>query len=157
MGKGAARPYIGTIYCPSVPTWSRMRRMHLWQELKAPTLQLQCHLWIVSLLMQGYLGWSHQVQQVTHPRVVQINLLHLDVAPTQPRTDSCGGTRISVCWQIPVHPASGMYWLVCVSVSMSYHVCTPFSGEVQCEYTLRIPSHVCYEPLILALRGIPSM
>ena len=114
--------------------------MHPWQELKTPTPQLQCHLWIVSLLMQGDLGWSHQTQQVTHPRVVQINLLHLH---KQPRNNSHGGTRILVCWQLPVHLASQMHWLVCVSVSMLYPACTPFSGEVQCEHTLLIPSHVC--------------
>ena len=27
--------------------------------------------------------------------------------------------------------------------SMLYQVCTMFSGEVQCEYTLLIPPHVC--------------
>ena len=36
----------------------------------------------------GLSGWSHQVQQVPHPGVVQINLLHLNVAHEPPRTDS---------------------------------------------------------------------
>ena len=72
---------------------------------------------------------SHQVQQATHPRVVWIHLLHLDAAHKKPGTNSCGGTRILVCYQIPVHLASGMYWLVCVSVSMSYPACTPFLGK----------------------------
>ena len=97
MRKGAAGPYIGTICFPSTPTWHRMRRMHPWQELRIPTLQLQCHLYIVSLLMQDCLGWLHQVQQVTQPRVVQISLLHLDVAPIKPGTNFHGGTRILVC------------------------------------------------------------
>ena len=34
--------------------------------------------------MQDHLEWSHQAQQVAHPRVVQINLLHLDAAHEQP-------------------------------------------------------------------------
>ena len=76
------------------------------------------------------------------PRVVQINLVHLDTAHEQPRTDFHGGTGISVCWQIPVCLASGMHWSVCVSVSMSYPVCTPFSGEVQCEHTLYLFHHM---------------
>ena len=134
-----------------------MRRIHAWQELKAPTLQLQHHLWMVSLLMQGHLGWSCQVQQVTHPRVVWINLLHLDAVQEQPGTDFCGGTGIFVCWQIPACLAYGMYWLVCVFVCMLYPVCTLFSEEVQCEHTLLIPPHVCKVPPILALREIPSM
>ena len=75
----------------------------------------------------------------------------------KPRSNSCGGTGILVCWQLPAHLASGMDWLVCASVSMSYPACTPFSGKVHCEYTLLIPSHVCQTPLILALKGIPSM
>ena len=33
-----------------------------------------------------------QVQQVAHPRVVQIDLLHLDAIPELPRTDFHGGT-----------------------------------------------------------------
>ena len=113
------------------------------QELKTPTPQLQCHLWIVGLLMKGCLGWSHQAQQVTHPRVVWINLLCLDMVCKQPGSNCHGGTRILVCWQIPLCLASWMHWLVCVPVSMLYPVCTPFSGEVQCEYTLLIPPHVC--------------
>ena len=83
--------------------------------------------------MQDHLGWSHQVQQVTHPRVVWINLLHFDAVCGKPGTDFHGGTGISVCWQIPVHLASGMHGLVCVSVYMLYSVCTLFPGEVQCE------------------------
>ena len=42
------------------------------------TLCLQFHLWTVSLLMQDCLRQSHQVQQITHPRIVWINLLHVD-------------------------------------------------------------------------------
>ena len=40
----------------------------------------------------GSSGWSHQTQQVAHPRVVQIYMLHLDMAPEPPRTNFCGGT-----------------------------------------------------------------
>ena len=106
---------------------------NLWQELKITTLQLQCHLWTVCLLMQDCLGWSHQAQQVTHPRVVQISLPHLGAVCGKPGTNFHGGTRILVCWQISVHPASGMHGLVCVYDSMSHSICTPFSGRVQCE------------------------
>ena len=113
--------------------------MYPWQELNTQTPQLQHCLWIVHLLMQNHLGWSHQAQQVTHPRVVLINLLHLDLAHVQPITDSHGGTGTLVCKQIPGHLASGMHELA----FMLYHVCTTFSGEVQCEHTLLIPSHVC--------------
>ena len=67
------------------------------------------------------------------PRVVWINLLHLDMAHKKTRTNFHGGTGISVCWQPPVHLASGMHWLDCVTVSMLYLACTLFSGEVQCE------------------------
>ena len=117
------------------------------------TLQLQHHLWTVSLLMQDCLGWLHQEQQVTDPRAVWINLLHLDVAHKKPRNDFHGGTRIWVCWQLPVCLASGMHWLDCVSVSMLYLACTLFSGEVQCEYTLLIPSHVCQALLSFGIEG----
>ena len=130
--------------------------MHPWQELRTTTLQLQCHLWTVSLLMQDHLGWSHQAQQVANPRVVWINLLHLDTACKPPRTDSHGGTRILVCWQIPVCPASGMHLSACVSLRV-ISCLTSFSGEVQCEHTLPSPSNVCQVPPIFALRGIPSM
>ena len=107
--------------------------MNLWQELRITKHQLQCHLWTVSLLMEDHLGWSYQAQQVTHPRVVQISLLPLDAVYGKPRMDFHGGTRISVCWQISVHLAFGMHGSVCVFASMSYSVCTPFSGRVQCE------------------------
>ena len=96
-------------------------------------LPLQHHLWMVSLLMQDHLGWSHQVQQVAHPRVVQTSLLHLDTLCRKPRTAFHVGTRISVYRQIQAHLSSGMCGLVCVSVSMLYSVCIPFSGRVQCE------------------------
>ena len=66
-------------------------------------------------------------------QVVWINLLYLDATPEPPRTDFHGGTRISVHRQIPVHLASWMHESVCVSVSMPYSVCAPFSGRVQCE------------------------
>ena len=85
--------------------------------------------------MQDHLGWSHQEQQVALPRVVQINLLHLDVAHKKPRTNFHGGTGILICWQLPVCLTSGMHWLDCASVSMLYLACTPFSGEVQYEDT----------------------
>ena len=92
--------------------------------------------------MQDCLGQLHQAQQVAHPRVVQINLLHLDAAP---RTDFHGGTRILVCWQILDQPASGMHELACVSVCIFCSVCIPFSGEVHCKmhstyYIVCLPS-----------------
>ena len=127
--------------------------MHPWQELRAPILQLQCHLRAAGLLMQEHLGWSHQVQQVTQPKVVWINLLHLDTAHEKPITNSHGDTIILVSKQVPGCLTSGMHGLV----FMPYQVCTMLYGEVQCEYTLLTPSHICKTPLILALRGIPSM
>ena len=60
------------------------------------------------------------------PQVVWINLLYLDVAHEKPRTDSHGGTGISVWKQVPGHPTSGMHGLV----FMPYQVCTMPSGEV---------------------------
>ena len=99
--------------------------MHPWQELNTQNPQLQHHLWIVHLLMQNHLGQSHQAQQVTCPRVVLINLLHLDVALVQPGIDSHGGTGNLVCKQIPGHSTSGMHGLV----FMLYQVCRMFSGE----------------------------
>ena len=84
--------------------------MHPWQELRTTMLQLQCHLWIVTLLMQDHLGWSHQAQQVTQPRVVLINLLHLH-GTQNPGTFFHGGTRISVYKQVPGHPMSGTHAL----------------------------------------------
>ena len=115
----------------------------LWQELNTQTLQLQHHLWTVSLLTQSYPGWSCQKQQATCPRVVLINLLHLDAVHVQPRTNSHGGTRTLDCWQILAHPASGMHGLVYVFVFILYHACTLFLWEVWCKHTLLIPSHVC--------------
>ena len=130
MGGGAAGPCMGTICYLSVPTWSRMRRMHPWQDLSTQALKLPHHMCTVSLLIQSHLEQPHQTQQATHPRVVQINLLHSDAAHVQPRTDSHGGTRSLHCWQIPAHLASGMHRLVCVFVFILYHVCTPLSWEV---------------------------
>ena len=120
MGRGTAGPCIGTICYLSVPTWSRMSKMHPWQELNTQAPQLQCHLWTVSLLMQSHLGWPHQTQQATCLRVVQTNLLHSDAAHIQPGTNVHGGTRTLHCWQIPAHLASGMHGLVCVFVFILY-------------------------------------
>ena len=44
LGKGAAKPCIGTICYPSILTWGRMKQMDLKKELKITPLQLQCHL-----------------------------------------------------------------------------------------------------------------
>ena len=153
MGKGAARPCKGTICFPSDWTRDRMRRMYPWQELRITTLQLQHHMWTVSLLMQDCLGQSHQVQQVAHSWVVQINLLLLDMAHEKPRTNFHGGTQTLVYRQTWGHPTSGMHGLV----FFLYQVYTTLSGEVECEHTLLLPSNVCQVPPILALRGIPSM
>ena len=142
MGKGAARPYIGTICFSSTPTQGRMRRMHLWQELSATILQLYHHLWAVHLLMQDCLGWSHQAQHVTHPRVVWVSLLHLDAVCGKPGTDFHGGTGISACRQIPFHPASGMNWSVCLSPYQILYV-HHFLEEYSVDKTLLAPSCVC--------------
>ena len=149
MEKGAVGPCIGTICFPSILTWCRVKWINLWPDLKIPPLILQCHLWIVCLLMQDHLGWSHQAQQVAHPRVVQINLPHLDVAPKSPGTDFHGGTRTLVCWKILEWPASGMHRLTYMSVCILCSLCIPFSGEVQCEMhstcnILCLPSTTCF-------------
>ena len=84
-GMGTARPCIWTICYLSLPTYSRLRKMHQWQELSIQAPQLQCHLWRVSLLMQSCQGHQCQTQQATCLRVVWINLLHSDTAHVQPR------------------------------------------------------------------------
>ena len=73
MGKGVAKPCIGTIYSPSVLTWSRMKQMDLKVELKMTPLRLQHHLWVVVL------------------RVVQTSLLLLDVVFRPPGGNFPGG------------------------------------------------------------------
>ena len=89
----------------------------------------------MSQLTQNCLGQSLPAQQVTWPKVFWINLLHLNAAHEQPQTDSHGGTRILVCWQIPVCPASGMHGFICAFVFILYPVCTSFSGEVHCKHS----------------------
>ena len=76
MGKGTARPYIGTICYPSTLTWGRAKQMNLKKESKITPLQLQHHL------------------QTTFYKTVQIDLLLLDVALTPPGTNSPGGIKI---------------------------------------------------------------
>ena len=45
-------------------------------------------------------------------------------------TDSHGGTRISVCWQIPVYPASGMHWFgLCICLHVISCLYTVFWGS----------------------------
>ena len=134
-----------------------LERTYLWQELNTQAPQLQCLQWTVSLLTQRHLGWPHHTQQTTCPRVVQINLLYSDMAHIQPGTNSHGGARTLDFWQILAHLASGMHGLVCVFVFILYHVCTLFLWEGQCKHTLLVPSHVCWAPLTLALRGVQSM
>ena len=98
MGKGAARPYIGTICYPSTLTWGRTKLMNLKRELKI-TPQLQCHL-------------------QTFCKTVQINLFLLDAALKPPGTNFPGGIKILGCQQAPGQPASGMHGLTCVSVCL---------------------------------------
>ena len=126
-----------------------MKKTNLWLELGIPPLQLPHHLWTVCLLMQDHLGWSHQAQQVAHPRVVWINLLHLDMALEPPRTNFHGGTGILVCRQVLDQPASRIHELACVSVCILYFACTPFSGRVQYEThstctIICLPSTTCF-------------
>ena len=79
MGKGTAKPCIGTIYYPSALTWSRMKQMDLKIESKMTPLQLQCHLWVVVL------------------RVVQTSLLLLDMAFGPPGGNFPGGIETLGC------------------------------------------------------------
>ena len=96
----------------------------------------------------GLSGMVTHVQQVVHSRVVQIKLLHIDVAPKNLGLTSM---EVSEYWFTSRYQAT--QYLGC----MPYQVCTTLSGEVQCEYTLLIPLHVCKAPLISALREILSM
>ena len=79
MGKGAAKPYIGTICYPSTLTWGMMKQTDLKEESKITPLQLQCHL------------------QVTACQIVQINLLLLDAAFEPPETNFPGGIKTLGC------------------------------------------------------------
>ena len=75
MGKGAAKPCIGTIYYPSVLTWSRMKQMNLKIESKMTPLRppvpsvgsstqsspdqpapVRCGIWTT----RGQLPWRYQ-------------------------------------------------------------------------------------------------
>ena len=85
------------------------------------------------LLMQDHLGWSHQTWQIAHPRAVQTDLLHLDMAPEPPETNFHGGIEILVCWQILDQLAFGTHGFAFVYVCTSCFVCILFSGEVQCK------------------------
>ena len=79
MGKGAAKPCIGTICSPSILTWSRVKLIELRKELKMTSPQLQYHL------------------QVEILKVVQISLLLLDVAFGPPGANFPGGIKILGC------------------------------------------------------------
>ena len=79
MGKGVAKPYIGTICCPLVLIWGRVKQMDLKKELKITPLQLQ-----------------HHLQVVAH-KIAQINLLLLDMAFETPETNFPGGIKTLGC------------------------------------------------------------
>ena len=72
--------------------------MDLKKESKITPLQLQCHL------------------QVIAHKIVQINLLLLDVALKPPGINFLGGIETLGCQQTPDQLASGMHWLICMSV-----------------------------------------
>ena len=145
-GEGCSQTLHRNYFFPSTPTQGRMRRAHPWQELRITTLQLQCHLWTVSLLMQDHLGWSHQAQQVAHPMVVWINLLHLDLAHKNPEltpmevpeiqfASRCQATQC-LCSQLNVQ----VQW--CITVSFGdqspkaekswHHVLAPYGLKLVC-------------------------
>ena len=130
-----------------------MRRTNPWQELRITTHQLQHHQWTVSLLMQDHLGWSYQVLQITHPRVVWISLLHLDVVCGKPRTKFHGGIQVSVCSWIPVHLAPQMHGSVCVSASMSYLPVHHFLEEYSVNNTVLVSSCTCQALLSFSIEG----
>ena len=130
-----------------------MWRTNPQQELRITMLQLQYPLWIVSLLMQNHLEWSHQAQQVVHPRVVWISLLHLDAVCGKPRPDFHGGTGNLVCRWKPVHPAPGVHGLVSVSASMSYLPLHHFLEEYSVNSTVLVSSCVCQALLSLSIGG----
>ena len=77
------------------------------------------------LLRQNHLGWSPQVQQVAHHRVVQINLLHLGMAHGPPRTSFLGDIEIRFARQCQTDWHLGCmgwsaYWSIHGVLSM-YH------------------------------------
>ena len=77
-----------------------MKQMELKKESKITPLQLQHHL------------------QTTTCKIVQINLLLLDVALKPPGTNFLGGIKTLGCQQTPDQLASGMHGLICMSVYM---------------------------------------
>ena len=120
MGRGTAGPCIGTICYLSVLTWSRMRITHTWQELNTQAPQLQHHLWTVDLLMQSCLGWPHQSQQATCPRLIWINLLHSDMTHIQPITTPMEVPELCIAGRYqPTQYLGFMAWSVYLS---SFHI-----------------------------------
>ena len=87
------------------------------------------------------------------PRVVQVNLPHLDMAPEPPGINSHGDTKILVYKSAPGHPMSGMPGLA----FMPYPVCTMLSGVVQCKPHSTSTLYVCQMLLTSAFRGTSSM
>ena len=98
MGKGTARPCIGTICYQSTLTWGRTKQVDLKKESKITPLRLQ-----------------HHLQTAVH-KTVQIDLLLLDVTLEPPGTNFPGGIETLGCQQAPGQLASGMHRLTCVSV-----------------------------------------
>ena len=95
-------------------------------------LQLQCQLWTVILLMQDHLGWSHQVQQVADPRVVQISLLYLDAVCGNPEPTSMGVTELWFTGRYqPIQHLGCVDWYL--YLSPCHILSIPFSGRLQCE------------------------
>ena len=116
MGKGAAKPCIGTICYPSILTWGRMKQMELKKELEITPLWLQHHL------------------QTAACKTVQSNLLLLDEAFGPPGTNFPGGIRnfglSAGTRSTGIQDAWG--WSACLFAYLSLVIQHPSSG-VQCE------------------------
>ena len=79
-GKGATRPYIGTICFLLALIYSRLKWTGQQQELGMTHHELQHHLWVMHLLEQSHLGSLPQAQMVAPQKAVQIDLLPSDMA-----------------------------------------------------------------------------
>ena len=82
--------------------------------------------------------------EVTHPRVIWINLLHLDIPWRYQNFGLLAATSPSSIWDALVGQCICLHVIACL---------IPFSGEEQCEYTLLVPPHVCQALLSFGIEG----
>ena len=122
--------------------------MNPWQELRITTYQPQHQ----PMDSEPADARPSGMQQVTHPRVVWISLLHLDAVCGNPGLTSMEVLEFWFAgryWSIQHLDA----WIVCISASMSYSVCIPFLEEYSVNNTLLVPSCVCQALLHFSIEG----